>query len=240
MLADYNIHVYEIEHMFNENMTGGDSGISCIFSDDNANKVFCRAEITDVSTNPLSLLERIEKDMMSMKIKGVYSIDKTSIRILPGTIKTDTGAIINKENPDYINVAPSTIYSDDYVIDTVGTNLVQILNMPEVDTSKTFSNDLREIYDVFGIEGARSAIIHEINEVLSGASGLNSRHIELLADVMTARGILQSVDRYGVKKGETGPWARASFEETTFHFVRAAVYGEIDNMKGMSSNVMFG
>jgi len=61
-----------------------------------------------------------------------------------------------------------------------------------------------------------------------------------LADIMTARGILQSVDRFGVSKSEAGPWARASFEQTTPEITKATLFNEKDNMKGVSANVMFG
>lgn len=239
-LADHNIELYQIEYAFNSDPMIRNK-IQCIFSDDNAQKVVCRARITDVGSNPTMIIDALEGSLLSKKIKGVPGISKTSIRIEKSDIRTDAGAIISQYDSEYSDATLSTVDSEEYVIDTVGSNLLEILNMPYVDATRTVSNNIYEIFDVYGVEGARQVIINEIMEVMeyAGAS-VGRRHVELLADIMTSRGILQSVDRFGVKKGETGPWARASFEETTPHMVQAAAFSEIDNMKGVSANVMFG
>lgn len=239
-LADHNIQVFQIEHVFNNNPTVS-SIARCIFSDDNSETVVCRARVADVGTNPMEILEKLETILMNIKIKGVPNISKTSIRINKSDIMTDNGAIVSQYDSDYKNLAAKTLFSEDYLVDTVGSNLLEILNMPYIDTARTYTNNIHEIFDIYGVEGARQAIINEITEVMEYAdASVGNRHIELLADIMTSRGILQSVDRFGVKKGETGPWARASFEETTPHMIKAAAFSEVDNMKGVSANVMFG
>jgi DNA-directed RNA polymerase II subunit RPB1 len=133
------------------------------------------------------------------------------------------------------------LLSDDYVINTSGSNLIEILNIPYIFANKTSSNNIREIETIFGIEGARRVIIEEIFEVFDSAGKApNIRHIELLADIMTYRGTLNSIDRYGAQKNKIGPWARASFEETTKNLISAALFAETDNMKGVSAKVTFG
>src|SRR5439155_24883768 len=119
--------------------------------------------------------------------------------------------------------------------------LVDVLNLPNVDLTNTISNDVWEIYKVYGIEAARSCLIHEINEVLeySGTS-ITQRHIDLLVDVMTNQGTLVSVDRHGVNKTDSGPLHRASFEETTTQITNASIFNEVDMMTGVSGNIMFG
>jgi hypothetical protein len=57
---------------------------------------------------------------------------------------------------------------------------------------------------------------------------------------MTYQGFIVSVSIHGVKKTDSGPLARASFEETTTELTKAAVFHEEDNMNGVSSNIMFG
>jgi DNA-directed RNA polymerase II subunit RPB1 len=128
-----------------------------------------------------------------------------------------------------------------YVIDTNGSNLVDVLNLPHVDMFNTISIDVWEIYQVYGIEAARNCLIHEIVEVLeySGTS-ISRRHIDLLVDVMTNQGTLVSVDRHGVNKTDSGPLHRASFEETTAQITNASIFNEVDQMTGVSANIMFG
>ena len=69
---------------------------------------------------------------------------------------------------------------------------------------------------------------------------INMRHINLLCEVMTRRGILVSVDRHGINSGDTGPLAKCSFEDTTDQLIKAGIFGERDNLQGVSSNIMMG
>jgi DNA-directed RNA polymerase beta' subunit len=57
---------------------------------------------------------------------------------------------------------------------------------------------------------------------------------------MTRAGRLMSVDRYGINKLDIGPLAKASFEETERILLKAAVFGEIDPITGVSANIMTG
>jgi DNA-directed RNA polymerase II subunit RPB1 len=70
--------------------------------------------------------------------------------------------------------------------------------------------------------------------------GINFRHLGLLCDVMTRAGRLMSADRYGINKNDIGPVAKASFEETERILLRAALYGEMDPITGVSANIMMG
>ena len=49
-----------------------------------------------------------------------------------------------------------------------------------------------------------------------------------------------SIDRFGINKSNYGPLAKASFEEVTDQLFKSSMFGEVDNCKGISSNVMFG
>jgi hypothetical protein len=72
-------------------------------------------------------------------------------------------------------------------------------------------------------------------------NGLNPRHVDLMVDLMTYRGGLMQIDRHGInKKDDSGPISKASFEEIMNVFVKAAVFGEKDNMKGASANMFVG
>ena len=84
-------------------------------------------------------------------------------------------------------------------------------------------------------------LFNEIFNVFQFAgSYVNSRHINLLVDIMTNRGYLMSVDRHGINKSDRGPLAKCSFEETPDIIARAAIFGELDKLKSVSSNIMLG
>ena len=95
--------------------------------------------------------------------------------------------------------------------------------------------------DIFGIEAARTLIINEIQDIFEQSSSyVNFRHLSLLADIMTNKGYIMSVDRHGINKSNRGPLAKCSFEETPDIILKAALFGEVDHVRGVSSNIMLG
>ena len=128
---------------------------------------------------------------------------------------------------------------EEYIVLTSGTNLKDILDLPEVDVARTTSNDIHEVYKVLGVEAVRQAIINEVYKVIE-AQGLNIdvRHIMLVADLMTTNGNVKGITRYGVVSEKASVLARASFETPIKHLINAALEGEIDNLTSVVENVM--
>ena len=69
---------------------------------------------------------------------------------------------------------------------------------------------------------------------------MNYRHLSLLIYTMTYKGQLMSIDRHGINRGDIGPLAKSSFEETTDMLINASIFAEYDNVNGVSANVMLG
>ena len=133
------------------------------------------------------------------------------------------------------------IFSEEYVIYTAGVNLTDIRYLIGIDLDRTISDDINEIYNTFGIEIARAALIQEIiNAYERAASQVNYQHVSILVDLMTASGSIMSVDRHGLGKLEIDPLAKSSFEKQVEQFLTAAVFGESDTLKCISSRIMAG
>ena len=130
---------------------------------------------------------------------------------------------------------------DRYVIYTEGSNLAQVLALPYVDPSQTLTNSVQEIYEVLGIEAARNAIIREASGTLE-EQGLtvDVRHIMLVADIMTNDGDVKAIGRHGISGRKSSVLARAAFEITATHLMRAAITGEVDSLDGVAENVIVG
>jgi len=128
---------------------------------------------------------------------------------------------------------------DEYIVLTSGTNLKEVLELPEVDAERVTCNDINEVYHLLGIEAARQSIINEVYKVIE-SQGLNIdiRHIMLVADIMCATGILKGITRYGVVSEKASVLARASFETPIKHLINAALEGEVDNLTSVVENVM--
>lgn len=131
--------------------------------------------------------------------------------------------------------------AEEYVIYTEGSNLGEAFKIPGVDLSRSISNDINEIQRVLGIEAARRAIVDEIRKVLE-EQGLevDIRHIMLLSDLMTMEGEIKQIGRHGISGEKASILARASFEVTTNHLMKAAKFGEIDALSGVTENVIIG
>ena len=126
-----------------------------------------------------------------------------------------------------------------WVLDTVGTNLMDTLALDFIDSSRTITNDIQEVKKVLGIEAARQCIYNELLEVFDNGY-INSHHLGLLCDRMTATSKMVSIFRHGINADDIGPLAKASFEETPEMFLKAARHGELDQMCGVSANIMCG
>jgi len=177
--------------------------------------------------NNLNTLKAYAKAMRdNVIIKGIENIVNVSM-------------YKNQNNFEYIN--KSFNQRDEWVLDTHGVNLLKVLMYPGVDYTRTISNDIYEVYEIFGIEAAKTVLMNEIKQVIEGAgSYVNFRHVALLVDTMTNRGYLMSIDRFGINRGNIGPLAKCSFEETTDQLFKASIFGEVDKLNGVSANIMMG
>jgi DNA-directed RNA polymerase subunit A" len=203
-------------------------------------------EIEPDDLKRLGKIARIIKENMqnSVRVKEkaksivVYPKEEVNIRELQNLrekimnlhfdgIKNIVNAIVRKE--------------EDWIINTLGSNLEEVLKIDEVDETRTITNDVHEAFRIFGIEAARNVIIREAMKTLE-EQGLNVdiRHILLVGDIMTMTGMIQSIGRYGVAGAQTSILSRAAFEETIKHLVKASIRNEVDEFKGIFENVMVG
>jgi DNA-directed RNA polymerase II subunit RPB1 len=198
----------------------------CVSSNDQMDKILLRITFPpDIIKNALSL-RFIEDKLLDTVLTGVTGIGRVFHRELKKEIAYDVRV------GGYVPIKQ-------YVLDTEGTNLLDLFRVEGVDATKTFSNDIHEILDVFGIETARMALFEEINEVFNEEK-VNYHHLCVLIDAMTYYGRLIPITRSGMAKLDVGVLARSSFEMTYQVLFDAAVSGDFDKLTGVSSNIMFG
>ena len=126
-------------------------------------------------------------------------------------------------------------------IRTAGSNVSEILKLKEVDPARVYTNNIKEVDAVFGIEAARNAIVFEANQVLEMQKlDVDRRHLNVLADAMCMDGQVKSVGRHGLSGQKASILARAAFEETIKHLINAAIKGEEDKLVGVTENIIVG
>ena len=218
--------------------------ISCVYSDYNADKLVFRIRMNEVmknsgkgkkktSVNPLDQSDQIyilknfqEQLLHNIILRGVKGLNKVIVRKIKDNMVENNG-IYKKQ--------------DIWVLDTIGTNLLSVLGLDYIDTTRTFSNDIVEIYNVLGIEAARQAIYNELADVIEfDGTYINYHNFSVLVDRMTYSHKMISIFRHGINNDNIGPIAKASFEETPEMFLKAAKHAELDTLRGVSANVMCG
>lgn len=129
----------------------------------------------------------------------------------------------------------------EYILYTEGSNLKDVFDVVGVDTTRTRTNNISEISSVLGIEAARNAIIFEALSTL-GEQGIlvDVRHIMLVADMMCMDGEVKQIGRHGIAGEKESVLSRAAFEVTVNHLLDAAVANEVDELSGVTENVIVG
>jgi DNA-directed RNA polymerase II subunit RPB1 len=204
--------------------------IHLIYSDYNSQQLVMRIRL------PQEMMKGAD-DLSNMKKFQNRILNGIVIRGIPGikgaTFRQDKDTVeFSEEEGVYKQVTQ-------YVLDTDGTNYLAVMNHPYVDGTKLISSHVHDIYKILGVEAARATLLNEMTTLFEEA-GVSNRHLGLLCDVMTRIGGLMSVDRYGINKNDIGPIAKASFEETEKILLKAALFGEIDPITGISANIMMG
>ena len=235
------------EKMFDKNVTMEDilfvlrrlfdTNIRMVYSDFNSQKLVMRIRLTlksmdDGKSDPssldaLSAYKKFQNKLLnSVIIRGFPGIKAVTFR------KGDERFIFDDKEKKYVA-------KEEYILDTDGSNFLEAMNHPAVDGSRLYSTHVHDVLGHLGIEATRQILYNEIQTLFEDGQ-INYRHLGLLVDVMTRAGRLMSVDRYGINKLDIGPLAKASFEETERILLKAAVFGEIDPITGVSANIMTG
>ena len=220
--------------------------IFCIYSDFNSEKLVFRIRMNEIikngtsrggqkktKVNPLDQSDQIyilknfqDQLLQNVVLRGIKGINKVILRKIKDNMVENNGIYKKQEI---------------WVLDTIGTNLLDVLGLDFIDNKRTFSNDIVEVYNVLGIEAARQAIYNELVDVIEfDGTYINYHNFSVLVDRMTFTHKLISIFRHGINNDNIGPIAKASFEETPEMFLKAARHAELDTLRGVSANVMCG
>jgi len=221
--------------------------ISCVYSDYNSDKLVFRIRMNNILKQSASKAAKKPKVSSLDQSDQIYLLKNFQDQLLKNIvirgIKKINKVILRRINGQDNVVEKSGVYKkqDIWVLDTVGTNMIDVLALDYIDSRRTFSNDIVEIFNIFGVEAARQTIYNELAEVIEfDGTYINYHHLSLLCDRMAFTSKLISIFRHGINNDNIGPIAKASFEETPEMFLKAARHAELDIMRGVSANVMVG
>lgn len=122
-----------------------------------------------------------------------------------------------------------------------GTDMRTVMASRGVRGTEVTSNHIIDVERCLGIEAARNSIIHEIQSTMAAhGMTIDSRHVMLLADLMTFKGEILGITRFGIAKMKSSTFMLASFEKTTDHLFDAALHGNSDPIDGVSECIILG
>ena len=243
-LLDKNITMDDIHFVIKNSYYGSD--MECVYSDYNSDKLVFRIRINNCifrskatkskvkgtlesldQSDEIYMLKNFQDTLLnSIVLRGVAGIQNVAPRKLQNMVVKEEGKYVKK---------------DTWILDTTGSNLLDVLALDFIDSNRTYSNDIKEVFDVLGIEAARQTLYNEFVDVMefSGVY-INYHHLSLLCDRMTSTKDMTSIFRSGILNDDIGPIAKGTFEVHTEVFLDAARHAEFDSMRGVSANVMCG
>lgn len=235
-MADYYVTMDDVYYTI---MEGYREYVDCVFSDYNDDNCVFRLRINTVLlrgkkkskpntldiTDDIYLLKQFQDTLMySTVIKGIKDIKNVTPRVIQDSI-------------DFVDGDPQS--KKIWVLDTQGANLIGVLALSNIDTTRTVSWNVHEVQKVLGIEAARLILMHELRSAYDASVPIH-QHISLLVDRMTCNHNLVAISRHGTNNDNIDVIAKATFEETPEMLTKASKHGELDHMRGISANLMCG
>ncbi|XP_028332560.1 DNA-directed RNA polymerase III subunit RPC1 isoform X2 [Gouania willdenowi] len=170
--------------------------------------------------------------------------NKSSMYYVLQSLKEDLPKVVVQGIPE---VTRAVIHIDEqsgknkYKLLVEGDNLRAVMATHGVNGSRTTSNNTYEVEKTLGIEAARSTIINEIQyTMVNHGMSIDRRHVMLLADLMSYKGEILGITRFGLAKMKESVLMLASFEKTADHLFDAAYFGQKDSVCGVSECIIMG
>ena len=238
-MLDKNITTDDVYFAINNSEYGEE--ISCVYSDYNADNLVFRIRCNNslLKSKKKGILDSLDQSdhiyfLQNFQDTLLNNIVLRGINRITNVLPRKLQSMVTKDEDKYVQ-------NDVWVLDTTGTNLLGALSQDFIDKYRTVSNDIKEVYDVLGIEAAREVIHNELVEVMefSGVY-INYHHLSLLCDRMTCNKDMVSIFRSGILSDKIGPISKSTFEVHTEVLMSASRHAELDHMRGVSASVMMG
>jgi DNA-directed RNA polymerase II subunit RPB1 len=238
VMLDKNITMDDINFAIKNSHHGND--VHCVYSDYNSDKLVFRVRANSAflkankkSVLPLDQMDEIyllknfqDSLLNNIVLRGVNGIQNVLTRKMQNMVVLEDGKYVRK---------------DAWVLETTGSNLLDTFSLDFIDYTKTYSNDIREVFNVLGIEAAKEILYNEMFEVMEYAGVyINHHHLSLLCDRMTCTKNMTEIFRSGILNDDVGPISKSTFEVHTEVLLNASRHSLFDEVNSVSSSVMLG
>lgn len=198
-----------------------------------------------LSTHKIGLKEKnilVESD--DSLLINPLDISKDNVFFMMQSLKKKLQSIIVSGLSTINRVVINSVDSDSdktYSLAIEGMGLNKIITIEGVDFRHCISNNILEVEKVLGIEAARITIINEIKTTFGGHGiQVDIRHLNLIADLMTVKGLVLGITRFGIGKMRESTLMLASFEKTTDVLFESSYHARNDEINGVSDCILVG
>lgn len=137
--------------------------------------------------------------------------------------------------------SPIMIASEFVIADTEGSNLKELLALPNVDKTRTTCNNMYTITATLGIEAARTFLIRALNNTISNTgSYVHPANIMFIAEFITSRGEPYGATYTGISRQPGGHLSLATLERAGKVFTQNALHGRKEDIRNVSASVAVG
>ncbi|EGY15512.1 hypothetical protein D7B24_008339 [Verticillium nonalfalfae] len=192
-----------------------------------------------IGQSRIEIRVRVDENAAAKRTKAKGSEEQADLLVRANYLRRLVPFVAISGYPDATRAIIQTSEHDTHTVLVEGYGLRACMNTEGVDGTKTSTNNVMEARDILGIEAARSTIAHEIGEVM-GDMDIDPRHMQLLADVMTYKGEVLGITRFGLSKMRDSVLQLASFEKTPDHLFDAAAGMKTDKIEGVSECIIMG
>ena len=212
--------------------------ILCVFSPSIFGQLDVFVETSAIELSEQQLLFVTEENKYRIYLEEVV-LDKLLNILITGLDKIDNIFYTEKDGKWMIDTNSSVVNLEQRTgnVKLSANRFFELLAFPEADMKRVLSNNMWDVYTIFGIEATREFLISEFMSIMSG---INICHVKLLVERMTYSGSITSISRYAMRKDGAGALAKASFEECLDNLLNAAVAGEIESTDGVSASIICG
>jgi DNA-directed RNA polymerase beta' subunit len=217
------------------------------------NRLDKRAFVSSSETNSIDWIIRIRFARVTEMMNNInfpsdreavlcHSVISTLLdtMALSGQPGVKAASVIEVEN-QYLDENENLVQEKEYAVSTLGECLFDIAASPCVDWYRSTTNDITQLIELLGIEATSAQLFEQLNAVVSfDGTYIDPRHLTMIVNTMCRNGALMALNRHGINRSDTGPLGKCSFEETPDVLCDAAMFGETDNAKGVSTAIMTG
>jgi len=127
------------------------------------------------------------------------------------------------------------------ILTTEGVNFRAMWDQDDfINVNGITSNDVYAVLKTYGVEAARNTIVNEIYRVFDtyGIS-VSSRHLDLIADMMTREGTYLAFNRQGIDSS-TSAFMKMSYETTCQFLTKEVLDGDREELESPSAKIVMG